>query len=148
MARRRAYLAARCLIRAGQFAEAETELRSVAADPALTRWHAPAGRLLDYVEAHLHPAERMHQLALALVRPDSEATIGQDLIDYRMLFDRNIAPQPNDDLADWIPQLPGRWCWRRREMARRHTLPWRWPPSQLRSLVTPTCPSFWPRPAR
>ncbi|MGB7721375.1 MAG: tetratricopeptide repeat protein [Bryobacteraceae bacterium] len=118
------YLAARCLIRAGQFAEAETELRSVAADPALTRWHAPAGRLLDYVEAHLHPAERMHQLALALVRPDSEATIGQDLIDYRMLFDRNIAPQPNDDLADWIRSFQAGGAGAVERWRARHTLPW------------------------
>jgi hypothetical protein len=90
------YDAARCLLRAGKFAEAETELRSIAANPALMRWHAPASRLLNYVEAHLRPADRMHELALALVRPDSEATIGQDLIDYRMLFDKDVKPQPND----------------------------------------------------
>ena len=96
------YLGARCLIRAGKLAEAETALQSVAADPALTRWHAPAIGLLGYVRARLHPAERMHELALALVRPDSQATIGQDLIDYRMLFDKDLKPQANDDLTDWI----------------------------------------------
>src|ERR1039458_3961664 len=96
------YLAARCLIRDGKLAEAETALQSVAAHPALTRWHAPADRLLGYVRARLHPAERMHELALALVRPNSQATIGQDLIDYRMLFDKDLKPQANDDLTDWI----------------------------------------------
>jgi hypothetical protein len=39
----------------------------------MKRWHAPASRLLGFVEAHLHPAERMHELALALVRPDFRA---------------------------------------------------------------------------
>jgi hypothetical protein len=118
------YLAARCLIRAGQFAEAETELRSIAADPALTRWHAPAHRLLDYVKAHLHPAERMHQLALALVRPNSETTIGQDLIDYRMLFDKNIAPQPNDDLTNWIRSFQAGGAGAIENWRTHHTLPW------------------------
>lgn len=118
------YLAARCLIRAGRFAEAETELRSIAADPALKRWHAPAGRLLGYVEAHLHPAERMHQLAIALVRPDSEATIGQDLIDYRMLFDKGVLPQPNDELTDWIQSFQAGGTGAVEIWRAHHTLPW------------------------
>ena len=118
------YLAARCLIRAGQFAEAETELRDIVADPALTRWHTPAYRLLNYVEAHLHPAERMHELALALVRPDSETTIGQDLIDYRMLFDKDVAPRPNDDLTDWIRSFQAGGAGAVENWRTRHTLPW------------------------
>ncbi|MGA2198205.1 MAG: tetratricopeptide repeat protein, partial [Bryobacteraceae bacterium] len=96
------YLAARCLIRAGKLAEAETALQRIAADSTLARWHGPANRLLGYVRARLHPAQRMHELALALVQPDSQATIGQDLIDYRVLFDKDVKPQPNDDLTDWI----------------------------------------------
>jgi hypothetical protein len=108
------YLAARCLIRAGRFAEAATELRSV----------APASRLLGFVEAHLHPAERMHELALALVRPDSEASIGQDLIDYRMLFDRGVTPPPNDDLTNWIRSLQAGGAGAVEIWRARHTLPW------------------------
>jgi hypothetical protein len=108
------YLAARCLIRAGRFAEAETELRSV----------APASRLLGFVEAHLHPAERMHELALALVRPDSEASIGQDLIDYRMLFDKDVTPQPSDDLTDWIRSFQAGGSSAVENWRTRHTLPW------------------------
>ena len=96
------YLAARCLIRGGKLAEAEAALQSIAADPALQRWHGPANRLLGHVRVRLHPTGRMHELALALVRPDSQATISQDLIDYRMLFDKDVEPQPNDDLTDWI----------------------------------------------
>jgi hypothetical protein len=108
------YLAARCLLRAGKFAEAETELRSV----------APASHLLGYVQAHLHPAERMHQLALALVRPGSEATIGQDLTDYRMLFDKDVKPQPNDDLTDWIRSFQAGGAGAVENWRARHTMPW------------------------
>ena len=108
------YLAARCLIRAGNFAEAETELRSV----------APASHLLGYVQARLHPAERMHELALALVRPDSETSIGQDLIDYRMLFDKDVKPQPNDDLTDWIRSFQAGGAGAVENRRTRHTLPW------------------------
>jgi hypothetical protein len=118
------YLATRCLIRAGNFAEAETKLQSIAADPALTRWHAPANRLLGYVEAHLHPAERMHQLALALMHPDSETTIGQDLIDYRMLFDKDVKPQPNDDLTDWILSFQAGGTGAVENWRAHHALPW------------------------
>jgi len=96
------YLAARCSIRAGKLDQAAGELRHVAADSARPRWHAPANGLLGYVGMRLHPAERMHELALALVRPDSQATIGQDLIDYRTLFDRPVTPTPDDDLSEWI----------------------------------------------
>jgi hypothetical protein len=80
--------------------------------------------LLGFVEVHLHPAERMHELALALVRPDSETTIGQDLIDYRMLFDKNVAPQPNDDLTDWIRSFQAGGAGAVERWRARHTLPW------------------------
>jgi len=118
------YLAARCLLRAGKLAEAETELRSIAADPALKRWHAPASRLLGYVRLRAHPAERMHELALALVRPGSQATIGQDFIDYRELFFRNVTPQPNDDLTDWIRNFQAGGSGAVENWRTRHTLPW------------------------
>jgi len=118
------YLAVRCLIRAGKFAEAETELRSIAADPALARWHAPANRLLGYVRLRSHPAERIHELALALVRPGSQTTIGQDLIDYRMLLDKYATPQPNDDLTGWIRSFQAGGAGAVEIWRARHTLPW------------------------
>ena len=96
------YLATRCLIRAGEFDEADAELRRIAADPAMARWHASANGLLNYVRARLHPEERMHELALALVKPNSQASIGQDLIDYTALFDKDVKPSEGDDLTDWI----------------------------------------------
>jgi hypothetical protein len=117
-------LAARCLIRAGKLAQAETELERIAADPAHPRWHAPANGLLGFVRMRLQPAGRMHELALALVKPDSQATIGQDLIDYRTLFDQNVAPQPDDDLSAWIRsfQANGRGIIEKWRAV--HTLPW------------------------
>jgi hypothetical protein len=118
------YLAARCLIRAGKLAEAESALEQIAADPALARWHAPANGLLGYVEARLHPAARMHELALALVRPDSQATIGQDLIDYCRLFDQNVKPQPDDDLTAWIRSFQAGGDGVIEKWRASHTLPW------------------------
>jgi len=96
------YLAARCLIRAGKWPEAEKELQSIVDNPKLARWHASANGLLRFVWVRLHPAGRMHELALALVKPDSQATIAQDLIDYRKLFDQDVKPDPGDDLTGWI----------------------------------------------
>jgi hypothetical protein len=80
--------------------------------------------LLGYVRARLHPSERMHELALALVRPDSQSTIGQDLIDYRMLFDKNVKPQPNDDLSDWIRSFQAGGTGAIEKWRSRRTMPW------------------------
>jgi hypothetical protein len=118
------YLAARCLIRAGKWPEAEKELQSIVDNPKLARWHESANGLLGFVRVRLHPEERMHELALALVKPDSQATIAQDLIDYRKLFDQDVKPDPVDDLTDWIVcyQAGGKGAlekWRAN-----HSLPW------------------------
>jgi hypothetical protein len=118
------YVAARCLIRAGKLADAETELQSIAANPALAAWHSPANDLLGYVRARLHPAERMHELALALVKPDSQASIGRDLIDYRVLFDKNVKPRPNDDLTEWIVSFQAGGTGALEYWRAAHTLPW------------------------
>ncbi len=118
------YLAARCLIRAGKFAQAETELDRIAADPAHPRWHAPASSLLGFVRMRLHPPERMHELALALVKPDSQATIGQDLIDYRTLFDQNAKPEPDDDLSAWIRSFQANGAGALDKWRASRTLPW------------------------
>jgi hypothetical protein len=96
------YLAARCLIRAGNMADAERELQTIVANPAMAHWHASANGLLAFVRLRLYPEHRMHELALALVKPNSQATIQQDLTDYRRLFDQDVRPTENDDLTDWI----------------------------------------------
>jgi hypothetical protein len=90
----------------------------------LARWHVPANGLLGYVRVRLHPAERMHELALALVRPNSEATIGQDLIDYLTQFDKDVKPQPSDDLTDWILSFQSGGAGGLEKWRARHTLPW------------------------
>jgi TolA-binding protein len=118
------YLAARCLIRSGKLSEAETELQQIASEPSLPRWHAPAGRLLAYIHAHLRPAQRMHEAAEALVQPDSQATIAQDLTDYRVLFDKDVEPRPNDDLTDWILSFQAYGRGAVEQWRARHTLPW------------------------
>jgi hypothetical protein len=100
------------------------ELRRVAADPARPRWHAPATALLGYVSSHRHPPERMHELALALVKPNSQATIGQDLIDYRMLFDKDIKPGQGDDLTDWIVSFQAGGHGALEKWRASRTLPW------------------------
>jgi len=118
------YLAARCLIRAGKLSEANAALQRISADPALARWHAPANSLRKHIAARFHPNTRMHELALALVKPNSQATIGQDLTDYRVLFDRNVMPQPADDLTDWILSLQGGGRDALENWRARRTLPW------------------------
>ncbi len=118
------YLAARCLIRAGKLADAETSLQNVVADPAQARWHAAADGLLGYVRMRLHPRERMHELGLALVKPGSQATIKQDLIDYRTLFDNNVKPDEHDDLTDWIVSYQANGQGALEKWRALHTLPW------------------------
>jgi hypothetical protein len=118
------YLAARCLIRAGKLAQAGTELQQIASDPKLTRWHTATNGLLGYVRAHVQPAERMHELALALVKPNSQATMKQDLIDYRMLFDHNVKPTPEDDLSTWIRSFQAGGQGSVEKWRANHSLPW------------------------
>jgi len=118
------YLAARCLIRAGKLEEAEGELQRIAGDGELSRWHAAAQGLLTYVRVQLHPQQRMHEAALALVRARSEATISRDLTDYRFLFDKNIKPEPGDDLTDWIISFQAGGAGALETWRAKRTLPW------------------------
>lgn len=118
------YLAARCLIRSGKLSDAAAELKRIAADPALARWHAAAASLLSYVETQLYPSRRMHDAALAIVKPNAQATIAQDLTDYRFLFDRDTTPEPADDLTDWIRSFQGGGKNAIEKWRVKHTLPW------------------------
>ncbi len=125
------YLAARALVRkatvvgeSGAFnrdtlAEAEARLRKIMADPGLGQIHPAAERLLSYVQIRLHPEDRFHVLAEALLRPKSEKDLPQDVVDFRYLLrkmgwayraqvlgpgpgERPHAPIPRADLTDWI----------------------------------------------
>ena len=117
------YLAARCLIRGGNWQEARTRLERIAADPALQPWHASAAGLLGFVRSHADPAHYMHEVALALVKPNSQATIERNLADYRLLFDKGAQPEPADDLTDWITSFQGAGGALEKWRAKK-TLPW------------------------
>jgi hypothetical protein len=126
------YLAARALIRQATvpenepaainrfLAEAESQLNAVLADGELSAVHDQARRLLGFVDARLHPIERLHAVSkiLAAMPAPSE----WDLTDYRLLMDRLVGDTVNyaydgvrdretmirdDDLTDWILSVQG-----------------------------------------
>jgi hypothetical protein len=121
------YLVARTLIRKatlgvkGQGADreklvaAEAYLESILNDPARRAVHSAAQRLLDYVRVRLHPAERVRELARALIQKDAQATIVQNSVDYRYLYDQfeegrfgGWQALPSDDeLTNWISIFQG-----------------------------------------
>ena len=68
--------------------EAEHQLDSVIANPALQPMHAAAGHLRDLLEVRLHPATQAAILANRLSHPTSEADFRQNLID--LSFVQNV----------------------------------------------------------
>jgi hypothetical protein len=139
------YLVARSLIREAtlsvkgvgadrnKLVEAEAQLQSILKNPAQNAMHPAARKLLEYIQVRLAPGARMHDLATAIVRKDSQATIEQDVADYRYLYDSyergdfggSVARPTDDDLTAWISafQTPdaGAAATRWRE---KQTLPW------------------------
>ncbi|HKW98245.1 MAG TPA: hypothetical protein VJN43_10965 [Bryobacteraceae bacterium] len=99
----------------GALSAAEKQLKSVLDDSSRRPVHPAATALLGYVEARLHPEERMRELAEKLVRKNAEANIQQDLTDYRYLYDQFEAGKyggPNalplsQDLTNWIFNFQG-----------------------------------------
>jgi hypothetical protein len=116
------YLAARCVVRKAMLsvkgqgfdreglAAAEAQLQKILNDPARSAVHPAARRLLDYVETRLDPGERMRTLGQALVQKNAQATIQQNSLDYRFLYDQlesgnlgGLKALPiDDDLSAWI----------------------------------------------
>lgn len=116
------YLAARCEVRKAVLSvkgqgfdrdglmAAEAQLQKILNDPAQSMMHAAAQRLLDYVQTRLNPSERMRALGQALVQKNAQATIQQNSLDYRFLYDQlesgNLgglkALPVDDDLSAWI----------------------------------------------
>jgi hypothetical protein len=139
------YLVARSLIREAtlsvkgvgadrnKLVEAEAQLQSILNDPAQSAMHPAARKLLDYVRVRLTPGARMRDLAAAVIRKDSQATIEQNVSDYRYLYDSYergdfggaVARPADDDLTAWISafQTPDAFAaatrWREKQ-----TLPW------------------------
>jgi len=116
------YLVARSLVREAtlsvkgvgadrdKLVSAEAQLRTILNDPAPSPVHPAAQKLLDYIRVRLAPGARMRDLAAALLRKDSQATIEQNSLDYRYLYDGfergdfggAKALPAGDDLTAWI----------------------------------------------
>ncbi len=116
------YLEARSLIREATLAvngrgfdreklkAAEAHLQAILQDASRNSVHPAAERLLAYVGMRLYPGQRMHELAQALLRKDSQVAIQQNVIDYRYLYDQfekgsfggMQALPASDDLTAWI----------------------------------------------
>jgi hypothetical protein len=105
------YLSARALVRKGTLgagpgqvdktalAEAEGVLMRVLNDQSQSAAHAAARRLLSFISFRLRPAERLHELAQAIVRRNAEATLKQDLNDYTLLLDKLIEGETSQSSA-------------------------------------------------
>jgi hypothetical protein len=130
------YLAARCLIRRATvgreddkpdlaaLAQAEAQLKDILAHSAPTGPDAAAERMLEFVEARLHPQQRVLELSAQLMKKHAAETLPQDLHDYTFLLDKLLNQQTidpstvehtqrdtfdelaglrsRDDLTDWI----------------------------------------------
>ncbi|HVS20202.1 MAG TPA: hypothetical protein VHD88_00065 [Pyrinomonadaceae bacterium] len=122
------YLAARALLRKGSLAEkeeegrpalaeAETRLKAIVKDKALASSHHAAARLLNLVRLRLHPEEKLHELALALITKDASADFKQDVWDYTVLLDKFVGDDEktnkraiptsvkSEELTDWVLTL-------------------------------------------
>jgi len=99
--------------------QAETQLQKILSEKKLGSTHAASVRLMDLVRLRLHPAERMHELAHALLTKTPNDHLKQDLWDYTVLLDGALeSDQPadrtvakdnltTDDLSDWLATLQG-----------------------------------------
>lgn len=123
------YLAARALIRRAtvpgklapeSLAEAEAELRRVIEDPAAASLHASARGLIDFIAAHIRPAERLTVVSSAML--GSRPVSPQVIADYQWLMDRFVGDTTEyayDELAardaiagssslnDWVLAMQG-----------------------------------------
>jgi len=123
------YLIARALVRKATLgaeegkvdiavlAQAEEHVHKILADSAQREMHPAAGRLLQFIRFRSTPTPRLHELAQALLKQDTPATLQQDLTDYTLLLDQSLgdgtgaaAPAAtanatvvkDDALGDWI----------------------------------------------
>lgn len=119
------YLAARAMLRKGSLvdkdeegrpalAEAETRLNAVLKDNSASASHQAATRLLNLVRLRLHPEEKVHELAHAILKKDASTDFKQNVWDYTVLLDKFLgedaevktknlaAGLTSDDLTDWI----------------------------------------------
>jgi hypothetical protein len=131
-----ALMVARCEIRLATFATegadeatahlraADQQLRKITADASLCEVHAGAGRLLDFAEFRVHPAEQLHELAGRITDSRHAAGFEQNLSDFSALLDEVRGEIPDgaearltkdaleasgarssprqDDITDWV----------------------------------------------
>lgn len=84
-------------------AQAEKQLTAIADGAGSDSLKASARRLLGFVGCRLHPEERHAEAVRAIMRPDSEHTLAQDLNDFRECGTaRKQGDYYADDLDDWI----------------------------------------------
>jgi hypothetical protein len=99
------YLVARCYIRKATIGvkgensflpepmqAAEQRLQAILADKSLASMHPAAQRLLDYVEARLHPEQRLHAIAAQLAT-GAGPQFERELFDYTYLLDHSLERQ-------------------------------------------------------
>ena len=113
------YLVARCYVRKATLGvkdedaflhepmqAAEERLQAMLADKSLASMHPAAQRLLDYVEARLHPEQRLHAIAGRLASGAGE-NFDRDLFDYTFLLDRMLQRVWNAELKQATGAHPG-----------------------------------------
>ena len=123
------YLLARALVRKATLgaeegkvdiavlAQAEARVRTILEDSTQPAMHPAARRLLQFIRFRSMPTPRLHELAQALLKQDTPATLQQDLADYTLLLDKhlgdgtdtqapgsatNAAAVKDDALGDWL----------------------------------------------
>ena len=123
------YLLARALVRKATLgaeegkvdmavlAQAEARVRTILEDSTQPAMHPAARRLLQFIRFRSMPTPRLHELAQALLKQDTPATLQQDLADYTLLLDKHLGdgtdtPAPgsatnaaavkDDALGDWL----------------------------------------------
>jgi hypothetical protein len=84
-------------------AQAEKQLTAIADGLGPDSLKASVRRLLGFVGCRLHPEERHAEAVRAIMRPDSERTLAEDLDDFRECGTaRKQGDYYADDLDDWI----------------------------------------------
>ncbi len=108
------YLAARALMRAGQFhpdpaayREAIASFESVLSDPARKQWHPSSRGLLARLKLRVDPDQRLAELGQALLSEDAE-NIRQNAIDLVFLAEKqDYIPQA--EMGAWVGAMSGSW---------------------------------------
>lgn len=90
-------------------AQAETQLNQIVATSSDAGVKRAARHLLGFVEAQLHPQQRLEELARAVMTPEAGSELRRDVSDYIWMLN-NKTPNPGDyhaDITDWILTMSG-----------------------------------------